>query len=258
MRDERELDWRRHQRHEFRLPSDDLAPYVVRYWIVEWSYERPYRQLIVPYPNVHLVFRDGQASVSGVASRHAFRELDGDGRVLGVMFRPGRFRAFLGAPVRSLTDRTVPSAFPDLPGAVDVPAVEAMLRSCLPADPDPAAELAAGIVETIIARPEITRVSVLAEETGRSPRQLQRLFAEHVGVGPKWVIRRYRLHEVTERMAAGGRIDWAALAAGLGYADQAHFVRDFTAMFGETPTGYAARYHQEISRHRLAESPGST
>jgi AraC-like DNA-binding protein len=56
------------------------------------------------------------------------------------------------------------------------------------------------------------------------------------------VIRRYRLHEITERMAAGGRIDWMRLALGLGYADQAHLSRDFTAIVGETPTPYAQRY----------------
>jgi AraC-like DNA-binding protein len=56
------------------------------------------------------------------------------------------------------------------------------------------------------------------------------------------VIRRHRLHEVTARMAAGGAIDWAALAADLGYADQGHFIRDFKSMFGEPPTWYAQRY----------------
>jgi len=68
------------------------------------------------------------------------------------------------------------------------------------------------------------------------------VFAEHVGVGPKGVIRRHRLHEVTVRMAGGGSADWAALAVELGYADQAHLTRDFTAVFGEPPTRYAARY----------------
>ena len=79
-------------------------------------------------------------------------------------------------------------------------------------------------------------------------RRLQRLFAEHVGVGPKWVIRRYRLHEVTERMSAGAPIDWAALAADLGYADQAHLTRDFTDLFGEPPTAYARRYPPDPER----------
>jgi AraC-like DNA-binding protein len=64
------------------------------------------------------------------------------------------------------------------------------------------------------------------------------------------VIHRYRLREVTGRMEAGGRIDWAALAADLGYADQPHFVRDFTAMFGETPTRYAERYGDAFATGR--------
>jgi transcriptional regulator GlxA family with amidase domain len=94
----------------------------------------------------------------------------------------------------------------------------------------------------IAADPTITRVHGLAAELGMSVRQLQRLFTEHVGVGPKWVIRRYRLYEVHRRLAAGARVDWATLAAELGYADQAHFTRDFTAMIGEPPTLYAQRY----------------
>ncbi|MGI5213708.1 helix-turn-helix domain-containing protein [Plantactinospora sp. CA-290183] len=88
----------------------------------------------------------------------------------------------------------------------------------------------------------MSRVDVLAGELGTTVRGLQRLFAEYVGIGPKWVIRRYRLHEVTERLARGAAIDWAELAAELGYADQPHLVRDFTKMFGEPPPRYAARY----------------
>jgi AraC-like DNA-binding protein len=82
----------------------------------------------------------------------------------------------------------------------------------------------------------------LAAWRATSPRRLQRLFAEYVGVGPKWVIRRYRLHEITERLATGTPIDWARLAAELGYADQSHLSRDFTEIVGETPTQYAQRY----------------
>ncbi|MCE7000145.1 helix-turn-helix domain-containing protein [Saccharothrix sp. S26] len=250
-RDQRELAWRRHQRHEFHPPSPDLAAHVARYWVVEWTYDRPYRQLVVPYPNVHLTFGDRGAVVSGVSSGHVVKELDGTGRVFGVAFRPGAFRPFLGAPVQSLTDRAVPAAtiFDHLPAHADLATVEDALRRHLP-EPDPRARQAVEVVDRIADDPLMTRVDVLAREVGGSVRQLQRLFAEHVGVGPKWVIRRYRLREVTERMAAGGAIDWAELAADLGYADQPHFVRDFTAMVGETPTKYADRYRDTAATGR--------
>ncbi|GAA0911687.1 hypothetical protein GCM10009558_099650 [Virgisporangium aurantiacum] len=60
------------------------------------------------------------------------------------------------------------------------------------------------------------------------------------------MIRRYRLHEITERLAAGTGVDWAATAAELGYADQAHLTRDFTKLVGEPPTAYAERYPSRL------------
>jgi hypothetical protein len=60
-----------------------------------------------------------------------------------------------------------------------------------------------------------------------SPRSLQRLFRRYVGVSPKWVLRRYQLHEAAERIAEGRDGGAAATAPELGYFDQAHFVRDF-------------------------------
>ena len=245
-RDVRELGgaWRTHQRHEFPAPSPDLAGHVERYWVVSWSYAEPYRQLIVPYPNVHLSFSDGAATVHGVSSGHHVKVLEGSGRVFGVAFRPGCFRPFLRSSVSAITDRSIDAREvfgPELPEPVDVPSVERFLRARLP-EPDPRVLEAAAVVAEIAGRPTTTRVEELARDLGTSARQLQRLFAEYVGVGPKWVIRRYRLHEVTERLAAGAQVDWAALAAELGYADQGHFVRDFKQMLGEPPTRYAARY----------------
>lgn len=245
-RDVRELRgaWTRYQRHAVHAPSPALAPWVERYWEARWDYAEPYRQKIVPYPNVHLSFSSGGASVNGVCSGYQVKVLAGRDHVFGVAFRPGCFRPFLGAAVSTITDRVVPAAEvfgPDLPSTPDPPAAEAFLLNHLPAD-DPWARQAAAAVDLIARDKSVTRVERLASELGLSMRGLQRLFAEHVGIGPKWVIRRYRLHEVTARMAAGGSIDWAILAANLGYADQGHLIRDFKSMFGEPPTWYAQRY----------------
>jgi len=257
-RDAREVGgaWSTFQRHWFAAPAPDLRPFVAQYWVVTWDLRRqaPYRQLIVPYPNVHLSFvNDTVPMVHGVARGHVFRVLEGAGRVFGVAFRPGCFRPFLGHPVSTITDRSVPAHTvfgPDVPRqamaeaadeAALVEVAELFLRAHLPGR-DPTAELAATIVDRIATEPELTRVDALAEGVGRSVRQLQRLFADYVGVAPKWVIRRYRLHEVTERLARGGTVDWAQVAADLGYADQAHLSRDFTAIVGEPPTRYAERH----------------
>ena len=245
-RDVREVGsaWTKYQRLAFPEPSEALAPWVARHWVVHWDYAEPYHQKIVPYPNVHLSFGEGRADVNGVVSGHRTKVLEGAGHVFGVAFRPGCFRPWLGASVSTITDRVVPATEvfgADVPEDPDVAAVERFLLDHLPA-PDPRAFAAADAVAAIEARPEVNRVETLADELGTSVRGLQRLFAEHVGLGPKWVIRRYRLREVTERMAAGGEIDWATLAADLGYADQGHFIRDFRSMFGESPTWYARRY----------------
>jgi AraC-like DNA-binding protein len=79
----------------------------------------------------------------------------------------------------------------------------------------------------------------LTREFGLGLRKLQRLFDDYVGVSPKWVIQRYRLHEAAERIAAGRVADFADLALELGYADQAHFNRDFKKLVGRSPAEYA-------------------
>jgi transcriptional regulator GlxA family with amidase domain len=96
-----------------------------------------------------------------------------------------------------------------------------------------------GVVDQIMADPSITRVRGLADRAGIATRRLQRLFATYVGVTPKWVIRRSRLHEAVERLDEGHDVDLAFLARDLGYFDQAHFARDFRATVGRPPAAYA-------------------
>ncbi|MFF8600815.1 DUF6597 domain-containing transcriptional factor [Streptomyces sp. NPDC015232] len=269
----------RFRRH---LPAPELRPYLEHYWLIDWDLTEPYVSQVVPHPSVNVVFERGvrpagtaahapsvvdSAVVSGVGLELFTRELTGTGRVCGVQFRPGGFRPFApGWPVSHWTGRIAPleEAFPEPepePGAgpesrvtrpsdvvapdgdhARVAALDAFLLARGPA-PDPAAREAMALVELVRTDRAMRRVSALARTAGLSPRSLQRLFASHVGVGPKWVILRYRIHEALERTEYGdgapGTPDWAGLAADLGYSDQAHLVRDFTATVGVPPTAYA-------------------
>jgi len=112
---------------------------------------------------------------------------------------------------------------------------EAVLLAHLP-EPDPRVGEVQALVQTIAERRDIVRVEQVA--SALNVRALQRLFREYVGVSPKWVIQRYRLFEAAERLAAGA--DGAEVAQSLGYFDQAHFIRDFKAMVGQSPGAYAS------------------
>ncbi|MFG1915974.1 DUF6597 domain-containing transcriptional factor [Micromonospora sp. NPDC048898] len=242
----REVRFRRH------LPVESLRPWVEHYWLVDWALSTPFEQRVLPHPAVNVVFRrDGDGPESGEVTgvgRDLFRiTLAGTGRVCGVQFRPGGFHSFWRRPVTELTGRRVP-----LPaGRLAVPhevvcaatddercrALDALLTAWDP-EPDPMTEEAVRLAEAIRTDRTVLRVDDFAARHDVAVRRLQRLFIEYVGVGPKWVIRRYRLLEAVEQ-AAGGPLCWADLAADLGYSDQAHLVRDFTAVAGVSPAAYA-------------------
>src|SRR6266700_4242828 len=253
-------------RHE---PSEALAPFVDYYWIPRWDLRGrpPHEQTILPHPNVHLVFEASGAGIFGVDRRLFTRSLSGLGLAFGILFTAGGFRPFWQAPISQLTDRVVPAARLFGPreertrpaimsdGAFDaddgqmIASAEALLHSVLP-ERDPLAEQVAALVSRITDDPGLRRVDQLSAESGMTARSLQRLFADYVGVSPKWVMRRARLHEAAEHADSGEPVDWAALASDLGYADQAHLTRDFTVTIGVPPTRYAAA--------PLPESPAGT
>ncbi|WLT30267.1 helix-turn-helix domain-containing protein [Geothrix sp. PMB-07] len=237
------------------LPEGPLAAVVERFWTISWDLRgKPTRTgETLPHPSVYLVVEAGRSGLAGVNTGRFQRLLEGKGRVYGVKFHPGCFRPFWPGPVRTITDRILPleSAFgpegAELEGAVlrcgdDVGAavalLEAFLLKRLP-PPDPRAQLARQVVARILEDRNLIQAEAVAREVGMSLRSLQRLFLDYVGVNPKWVIERYRLHEAMERLEKDPSLDLPGLALALGYYDQAHFIRAFKRLLGRTPGGYA-------------------
>jgi AraC-like DNA-binding protein len=242
-------------RHARRRPASDLAPWIAHYWMIHWDLRgcEPHVAESLPHPNVHLVFENGTAVVCGVHTQRFSRLLEGQARVFGVKFRPGGFRPFLDGAVSTLADRIVPAdrtfgkstAVKALQTLIlsssddndRVHAADAFFRTRLP-KADPTIALAGELVDRILRDPDVRRVADLAQRTGMGQRSLQRLFSEYVGISPKWVILRYRLHELIERFNSGAHLDWSQLAGDLGYFDQAHLINDFKSVVGYTPTEY--------------------
>lgn len=259
-----------------RLPAGAaVADYVEWYWSVRWDLrgQRPYSAEVLPFPCVHLTFeRDGDrygAFVNGVCTRKYVRELAGCGETFGVRFRPGGFGACTGLDVGALRDRALPAAavLPDIGDLADrvlaMPAdpgrvrlVEDYLRGHTRRD-DPNYPLVLRITAAMAQDPELTRVDQVTARFGVSVRTLQRLFRRYIGAGPKWVLRRYRLQDGAELLARGRTTELAALAAELGYFDQAHFTREFTAEVGMAPREYAEnslRSRDEVTSQVLPAS----
>lgn len=244
--------------HHARVAPSDALPtlcdLVEHFWFVRWDLRGHPAQIreTLPHPNVHLVFERGFTRIFGVHTARFTRVLDGVGCVFGVKFRASGFRPFIDRPVSTLTEGslslqevfgTAADTLEDdvLAGADENVMVETATRFLLAHLPQPDANVArvANIVAGIAADRSILRVDDLVSHHRLSKRALQRLFGNYVGVSPKWVINRYRLHEAIEQLAAGKPVDWAALALELGYFDQAHFIRDFRHLVGRTPGEYA-------------------
>ena len=116
--------------------------------------------------------------------------------------------------------------------------VERQLGALLPVDEQ--GQLVNELVGWLRDHPDVDRVADLAEAFGIGERTLQRLVLHRVGMTPKWLIQRRRLHDAVERLKAG-TTSLAEIAADLGYTDQAHFTQDFRTVTGMTPGHYLAR-----------------
>jgi AraC-like DNA-binding protein len=190
--------------------------------------------------------------VAGVTQGKFSRTLEGEGGVFAAKFTPGGFYPFVGVPISTFTDRvlTLAEVFADSASALEknilgsesdaerITILEEFLRRRLTGADEHVARISE-IVYAIQHDRSILKVEDLVDRYEMNKRTLQRLFARYVGVSPKWVIQRYRLHEAAEQLAAHTSISQSTLALELGYSDQAHFVRDFKAVVGTSPASYA-------------------
>ncbi|MEU8257720.1 helix-turn-helix domain-containing protein [Micromonospora inaquosa] len=181
----------------------------------------------------------------------------GVGEGVELLLAPLTARRLLGLPLNELTNRAVGvGQFPgrwldrlrdrlaEAPGWPERFAVlDRVLAARLVASPpvDPRLEWA---WRWLVAGGGRGSVGVLADELGWSRRHLASRFRQEVGLPPKMaarLLRFQRAHAASIQVGAAGRaVDWAAVAAGCGYYDQSHLIRDFHQFAGATPAALLA------------------
>ncbi len=234
-------------------PEEEVAGLLRRFWIPVWSVPPGEQavQKVLQYPICLAVTTPAYARFAGPYRGLSTTVLAGRAWAFGAMFQPAAGWLLLGRPVSTLTD-----SFVDLE---DVPRLRGLTeawRRIMDADPDdPEAHrrgrlllterlvgleldeeslLVNALVERVESDTSLTSVGQLCEAFGLNERGLQRLTGRRLGLTPLWLIRRRRLHEAAERLR-DGTTTLATIAAELGFADQAHFSRDFKASTGMTP-----------------------
>jgi AraC-like DNA-binding protein len=242
--------------------SPDLAPWVENYWSLRWELPAgtSYLSSTLPHPACNLsaehgIRRDGVGDdplvVTGVVTHRFDVTIRDAGWVYAAKFRPGGLAALTGARARELRDVTVPAssvldetsitALRDLATIDDGQQLFDDVLGRVATSPDADYLLLLDVIAAMLADRSLLRVADVERECGLGARTLQRLFERYVGVSPKWVLSRYRMHDVVTDLDAGYGGSLADLAAAYGWFDQAHFTREFTDLVGVPPGAYQQR-----------------
>jgi AraC-like DNA-binding protein len=180
----------------------------------------------------------GASRVIGAMSTARVVAVPDGAHVFGVRFRPGSAVRYLdehagafldAAPELSLFRRGAFARLaPELADARDLEQRSAIVTRALNAPglrrraPDPRVRRAVSLVEA--SRGTSTMRSV-AHDVGLGERQLERLFVEQVGHGPKLFARIVRLRHAIG-LASRARLRQAELAVSAGFSDEPHLLRE--------------------------------
>ncbi|MFN8375083.1 MAG: helix-turn-helix domain-containing protein [Anaerolineae bacterium] len=239
------------------VPHPALAAYVQCYWSIAQS-AQPLTNHVLPDGCIDVMFSVTAgacfADVVGTMLSAASVPLEPATTFLGVRFKPGGALPFLRVSAQTLTDGVLrlddvwPSVTRDLSEQIhDAPTLAAKV-----------ARLEAELLRRVLAIPAVDvltlntihyiraargRVSVreLSTHAALSERQLERRFREHTGLSPKLFARLIRFRSAAMLLQQQPQLAVQDLVFASGFYDQAHFIHDFKAFAGVTPSEYQAQ-----------------
>lgn len=238
-------------------PRDSLEPIIRCIWRHRSSSTERRIERVPPDGCPELIFNlaaayaefgaDGKAQVqpwalfAGQLTRPLSLLVDGPAETIGVRFRPDGARGFFGSPMTAATNKRIPLAA--LPGSSMFPAarlrtappdeqislIEDFVERSPPPEPDP------GVADAV---ERLSSDEIVADPPdGVSMRQLQRRFADRVGVSMREFRSIVRFRRIFDRIET--RAGWAEAALAAGYFDQAQMAREFRRYLGCTASEWA-------------------
>jgi AraC-like DNA-binding protein len=261
-------------RHVYRelAPAPALRPYVECYWRATSAGAPGFRsrEPLVPDLRIEVIFNAGpawhwfeadkepsrQTSVlTCIGMRGASLAIQQPGYLdhFAIRFRPAGLAPFVSAPLGELTQHCwdMRELWTDGAGEFEQRLADAaddaarvvaadtfLLQRLARARRD--AELALHAARLLSAGHGQLSIERLAASHGVSYKRLERVFARDVGLSPKHFARVARVQRALELATTQPRAPLARLAAESGYADQAHFTREFSRLIGLPPRAFLA------------------
>lgn len=233
-----------------RAPGAGLDRFVDHYWLSASNTDD--EVLVVPDGRVDLVIDIGRSGcalrVHGSTTRPQRQACTPGHHYLGIRLRPGQSRHFLRASAAELTDAVEDASHllctdlrPLADGQRNAPPdarvfarIDRLLADALRQSRTDRHH-ADTMVEQIEASHGAIRFRTLCERIGRSPRWLERVFLQTVGVTPKFFSQLTRARHAAGILDSSPAASLAEAAHDAGYADQSHMTREFVRIFGTTP-----------------------
>jgi AraC-like DNA-binding protein len=261
------------------IPRPPLSDFVELLWLYE-GYSQPHdKERLLPDGSMALVInlREDQARVYdrrdtgrfqttsgallvGVQSEFFVIDTAEQASVIGAHFKPGGAFPFFnfpagefhnqhlsldsvwGAGAGELRDRLLEAPTPERKFRILEDAL--LAHSSKPLVRHPAVSFALREFGDSRRAPSVAGVT---EQIGLSSRRFIDVFNDQVGLTPKLFCRVRRFQQALRRIGTGREVDWTEVALGCGYFDQAHFIHDFRAFSGLTPTAYAAHRTEHLN-----------
>lgn len=238
-------------RHSIRLVAApaNLADWVEHFFVQAGSPAERGAWRIVPDACPHIIFSavEGKPRCQVIGSRASYCDIDTSRRrvTVGVRLRPGGLLHLVRGSAVSFTDTSIPAA--DVFGAAGRELTGRMAESTPAAALRLLARFLAARLDAcppdhrleraLRTAPSVAAASALLNVPERTLRaQTLRL----AGLSPKRILRIRRLYRAL-RFDAVRRTPWSDVASRAGYADQAHMVREFRALVGDSPEAWRGR-----------------
>jgi len=250
-------------------PSNQLSPFIECFWILKShgsSFKK--RELIIPGGRVEIIFNLGNpvqwidskepcaarsfdgAYLLGPRNRPFFVEQNCIVHAIGARFRHGGLASFCSIPTNDVindviqADQIFGTEINDLTqrlfeidsAALSVNIIQNFLTQRIynVADTQRALQLISWVKES-----EYLTLNAVTEKTGIHYKKLERLFLRYTGYNPKNFTRVVRFYRTLKEMNAK-RLSLTGVGMNGGYYDQPHFIRDFKAFTGKTPSKFTS------------------